>query len=154
MPDLRKRKCLNSIICPICGRQFSLKDVGIPKGFLSTFGYEERNFYGGNADKFSRAKCCREYYLYFKEGVPSYKLIDIEPVDYDKFMQDLYGEIKADEKVVEKEEPKENTMEFFKEMHWLKIKKYIKDNWGYEFEKTTKKDDVMTWLEKKLQSVE
>lgn len=170
-----KRNNLVSTICPICGHAFSLETDYQPpvKSLESTFGYSEVNFYGGKIAGFTKATCCREYHLYWMKSIPSYKLKDIEPVDYDQFCKDLVrvmnGEdyevanpevaVEEPEVVVEKPEVATEDDDTVTEreadlnagksvdaLNFFELKKYVKDTYDKSFDNKTKKVDVVNWL--------
>ena len=154
MPDLRKRKNILEVKCPICGHSFLPSDYKHPiKTYEGMFKEEASvGFYGGNVKEFTTAECCRLYYLYWKEPRV---LKDIEPVDYEGFIAELgkkYSDVpkeKAEEPVKEepvKEEPKEEVKPIGS-MKFFELKKYIKDNYNKEFKKGTKSVDMRKWLE-------
>jgi len=60
---------LRTIICQ-CGHAFSTEDVRPPLLTMqAALGYYQKGFYGGNIQRFSKAKCAcgREYVLYLKQ---------------------------------------------------------------------------------------
>jgi hypothetical protein len=169
-----KRNNLRSTICPICGHIFTLKDFKPVKTFKDMFGYADNGFYGGRAQRFSKAECCRKYIIYWKRKSPSFEVLDIEPVDFERFVKDLSevanGRIEAEkpeEKADKQEKPKkankqaENTpkikknvlgieidedMDRLEGMNFLELKKYIADKYDVKFANTVKKAEIFEWL--------
>lgn len=169
-----KRNNLTSTICPICGHKFTLKDFKPGKTFANMFGYVDNRFYGGKAQRFSKAECCRKYIIYWTKKAPSYEVLDIEPVDFERFIKDL-SEVtnggnkaerqekatdkkeepkKADKPKEETEKIKENVLgvkvdEDFEElegMNFLELKKHIADKYDVRFANTVKKAEIFEWL--------
>lgn len=144
-----KRNNLHRKDCPLCGHEFMLKDKQLPfKTFEQMFDYHDINFYGGNVKKFTEGKCCFEYILYWKDDPrqsPATTLVDIEPIDFEKFKVELEKAIKRDEKAA-KEAEERRIIENYDNMYPAQLRKIANEQFGGDFPKTAKKADLLEYI--------